>query len=232
MKNRHNAVSDIIRETITKTLHVTRIHEDSTVRGPNQRRLTGESADQKPDLWFRHNGTLVLIEITCPYANGPDTLTDRYQGKRDKYAHLVDECERTFNERVQLITVVVSSLGAILSESKKELKSLLHSKTVLQKMLKKIVVATLRESLVLLNRAMSTGEAPELSDSGPEHDSGEEDAPQRGDELGDNAGDLPNWQRDANLTDSDSEVIPEENPIIDRLFQSDGHSSEHSSDYE
>lgn len=152
-----------------------------------------------------------VIEITIPYANGETTLQERYNGKKEKYRELLTQCEETFNEKVELITVVVSSLGAIFKESKRELKSLLQSKTTLHKMLKKIVIATLRESMLLLDSDTTKDKVTSDDDL---IDDSEEEKEERGDELGDNAGDLPNWQRDIESIDSDSEVIPEENPIF------------------
>ena len=226
MKRRHNAVSDIIRDAITKHSRNTRIHEDSTIRGTDNRRLTGETADLKPDLWFRRGHTLYLVEITIPYANGPTTLEDRYNGKVTKYEALRHDCHTTFGDEVKQVTIVVSSLGAIYKESIKDLKLLLDSKEARQKVWKRIVVATIRESKILLG---GTANADQVSSDDEQMDLSDDDpARQRGDELGDNAGDLPNWQRNVDLSESDGEIIPEDNPVRDRLFHSASDSNESS----
>ena len=201
-KRRHNTICDIIRETLQKKLHVRRIHEDSTLRGLEQQRLPGETGALKPDLWFRHNDTLYIIEVTIPYANGATTLQERYDEKVNKYTALRQEFEDTFGEKVKQLTVVVSSLGAIHKQSKQDLKTIFPEKSVLTRLLKRMVIATLRGSLILLN---SDGEDNLGAHAPTESEEEEQETSQRGDELGENPGDAPNWQRNVPLTDSDSE---------------------------
>ena len=80
------------------------------------------------------------------------------------------------------------------------------------------MVATIRESKILLG---GTANADQSSSDEEHMDISDDDSEiQRGDELGDNAGDLPNWQRNVDLSESDGEIIPEDNPITDHLFNS------------
>ena len=94
-----------------------------------------------------------------------------------------------------------------------------------------MVIATLKGSLLLLN----TGQAREANNEDEHADFAsdeEEDSehPLRGDELGDNPGDAPNWQRDVTLSDSSTEEPPSEEELeYEKLFQSDQDPGSHSS---
>jgi hypothetical protein len=131
---RHNAVVRRIRTKIAEKLHVNPL-ENSTVR-INGARLNDQHLQLlKPDLQFVINNKLHLVEITTPY--GERTQRNQRQGGRvsslalarqqkvEKYTPLVNACAAQFGIQVELFTVVISSLGAIPPETRKDLQILL-----------------------------------------------------------------------------------------------------------
>jgi hypothetical protein len=92
--------------------------------------LSEELRSLRPDLNFvtRTFGSshIVLIDISCPYRRisyGTNTLEKVYLDKKKKYNRLVQETSNIVKIHVEIILIIVSSLGAIHARSLEALRN-------------------------------------------------------------------------------------------------------------
>ena len=152
---RHDAVAAILREYIINNKHCV-VHSNQVVRGRDGARLEGDNTNLKPDLWWWKDDKLFIIEITIPYGMYTDvdgihtsTLSLRRQQKLNKYDSLVNDCKHQFNCDADFSVIILSSLGAIPKETIDELKKLTNTEADWKKLCKRMVMATLRESMCI-----------------------------------------------------------------------------------
>lgn len=152
---RHDAVAAILRDYIINNKHCV-VHSNQVVRGRDGARLEGDNTNLKPDLWWWKDDKLYIVEITIPYGmytdvdgNHTSTLLLRRQQKINKYNSLVNDCKNQFNCDVDFSVIILSSLGALPKETIDELKKLTNTEADWKKMSKKMVMATLKESMCI-----------------------------------------------------------------------------------
>ena len=158
---RHNEIAHIITDGIRNMLRFDTppLNENSTVFIPDEPQLPDRSSRFKPDIWFFTTDahtlkkTVTIIEITCPYAMDTDTPTGRKssldirrEDKLKKYEPLVDDIKSTWNADVSLHVIVVSSLGAITTDTEKELMKIFKTKNRANNIAKRCVVAAIKGS--------------------------------------------------------------------------------------
>jgi hypothetical protein len=139
---RHNRLVEVVRKVIEQIIGEEMIGVCLENAPLNIEGLSETVKMQRPDLTIiRRDGQkkrMELIEITCPYgriAHGQDTLKYSFDYKMNKYQKLVGEVEKITGMRTRVIPIVVSSFGAVYTESMKLLKKLLKCE---DKKLKKI----------------------------------------------------------------------------------------------
>jgi hypothetical protein len=124
MTRHHNKVVDVMRraieEQMANRLH-TRISENTTMRGEG---LSEEMRRLKPDLNFVASTYgmrfTLIIDISCPYgciSYGENTLRKVYVDKLEKYARLAQEIKADQYMLMEIIPVIVSSLGVVHEQS-------------------------------------------------------------------------------------------------------------------
>jgi hypothetical protein len=136
MTKRHNRVVEVVRKAIVENLRnkmYSGIGENVAIE---EEGLSEEVRRLRPDLNFvanfRRTLSTVLIDVSCPFgriSHGVDTLKKVYVDKLAKYADLARELQRLRHMPVQIIPVIVSSLGAVFEDSFKELDELLLCNT-------------------------------------------------------------------------------------------------------
>jgi hypothetical protein len=134
MRYCHNKVVDVVRRTIEDHM-ATRLHsaigDNTTVQDYG---LSDEVRRLRPDLkfvasTFTNGGHFtVLVDVSCSYGRiyyGENTLKKVFVDKLEKCRRLAHELEASRDMRVEIILVIVSSLGAVNPESLEALRTLL-----------------------------------------------------------------------------------------------------------
>jgi hypothetical protein len=124
-----------LRKVIEKNLAadlIAEIHENTPLEVEG---LSEESIRLRPDMWFvrreSNENTLEILEVSCPFGyldEGVSSLKRSFDHKMDKYQHLANEVRALTRMTVKLHPIIVSSLGALYTDSMKCLKSLLKCK--------------------------------------------------------------------------------------------------------
>jgi hypothetical protein len=135
MTDRHNRVVRCLRKVIERNLAtdlIGEIHENTPLQVDG---LSEELTRLRPDMWFvrreNHENTLEILEVSCPFGyldEGVSSLKRSFDHKMDKYQHLANEVTALTRMTVKLHPIIVSSLGALYTDSMKCLKSLLKCK--------------------------------------------------------------------------------------------------------
>ena len=126
--DRHDSIVRYLRDTVQeKRPEYVYAVTDGTVQEVDIQ----ENRLLKPDiqLWTAERDKVILIEVNVPYAKtweGRDSLEDKYNIKVDKYRDLTRELQARGVE-TEFYAVVVSSLGALYSESQKAILQMLRS---------------------------------------------------------------------------------------------------------
>jgi hypothetical protein len=101
------------------------IGENTTIVGES---LTEETQQFRPDLNFIANTFTtrftMIIDISCPYGRisyGENTLQKVYVHMLEKYTRLTREIKADRNMSVEIIPIIVSSLGMVYEQSLKAL---------------------------------------------------------------------------------------------------------------
>ena len=127
-KTRHNMVQRVILEELTRKFGQNKVTIDKGVN-INGQQVAPPFNRLRPDIVVTDEKTIHIVEFTVPYdhlkEDKSEAMVSAYQQKVDKYRDLVIQCRTQFNMKVDLTIVVVSSLGAILKKSIKEVKKLL-----------------------------------------------------------------------------------------------------------
>ena len=137
---RHNAVQAIFRQYLEQEIRgkdVT-IRENSTIT-LDDRGLTGDEGNLKPDLWYIEGNKIVIVEFTIPFGqntkrNGRGeeqemrTLEKARKDKEEKYKTLVNKCQEELGLNTEYYIIVISSLGAMPEETLEELRKIFGTK--------------------------------------------------------------------------------------------------------
>ena len=126
---RHNNIQNIILSYMESRLGKEMHRRTNITVNLEGKHLDEEYKDLKPDIVAWDNDKIILVEFSCPYANvgrNGNTLEKVYKEKASKYQNLVKTCKETYKKKVSLYIVIVSSLGAVYSKSKQELRKLLR----------------------------------------------------------------------------------------------------------
>ena len=150
--NRHNRVQSVIINALKDLPHVSEIHKDSKIPISN---LPEDLKLLRPDVvsWNQNRNKCIIIEISVPYATlnwGQDTLKSVYDTKRNKYARLI-EFVRNEGIEVNFYVIIVSSLGAVLEESRSDIISLVKCKKKAKTLTKKIAANAIIGSMEIWN---------------------------------------------------------------------------------
>ena len=201
-KTRHNAIEKILIEAIRSTTN-----QRLVIRRSTQVRMTGAAAlserNQRlmPDLWYfdRVKNCIQVIEITVPYDSvdddGRSKVAIRREEKIRKYEDLVTEIRNRWEIAAHLHIVVVSSLGTVPKDTKRELLSLLGGDTKLvNEISRSLALAAVRESALIYWGIDPTQQRADNHEVNPAQDDDGE-----------------------NPTDQDEDVDPN---LIARLFES------------
>ncbi|OHT00059.1 hypothetical protein TRFO_33290 [Tritrichomonas foetus] len=133
-----HVIANCIKDTLGP-LDAPPIHENCNVSIANYPDLPDRSKHLKPDIWYSKLINNVLhvwiVEVTCPYAMLTDTATGRISTlhvrrlkKVQKYTPLVEDIELSWNAKVSLAIIVVSSLGVIPKDTFNEIKNITRTK--------------------------------------------------------------------------------------------------------
>jgi sialic acid synthase SpsE len=132
MTRYHNKVISVIRRAIEENMEerlLSEIGDNTVIREED---LLKEVRSLKPDLNFvtRSFGSshTVLIDISCPYRRisyGANILEKVYIDKKEKYSKLAQERSNIQEMHVEIIPIIVSSLGAVHARSLEALRNLL-----------------------------------------------------------------------------------------------------------
>ncbi|KAK8742630.1 hypothetical protein OTU49_001595, partial [Cherax quadricarinatus] len=102
MTQRHNAL-------------VARIKKAAQGRGwrliSENQRVAGALDTGRPDLIITKDGDALMIDVTCPFENGPEAFTEARLRKEEKYAELAAELRQNYH-RVTVEAFIVGSLGS------------------------------------------------------------------------------------------------------------------------
>jgi hypothetical protein len=120
MTRRHNKVVNVVRRA-TEEQMVNRLHsgigENTMMQGEG---LSEETRRFRPDLNFISSTHVtrftVMIDISCPYgriSHREKTLAKVYNDKLEKYARLVQKVKAIRDMLVEIIPVIISSLGTV-----------------------------------------------------------------------------------------------------------------------
>ena len=112
-----------------------------------------ETGRLRPDLWYRKNGTLHIVEVTVPYATpsrGGNTLEMRRREKLEKYQPLMETLTRRPGAAAELHVIVIGSLGAIPKETIKELEKLAPTSLVKRYVKRMAAAAILGSRMIYL----------------------------------------------------------------------------------
>lgn len=95
-------------------------------------RVDEEYRSMRPDIVTWNDNEINIIEISCPYdmldENQQDKMEFTYNTKFNKYKQLAQHCRNIYNRRVNEYVIIVSSLGAIYSKTRKDIRKLLNLK--------------------------------------------------------------------------------------------------------
>lgn len=195
---RHDAIVRILRDFLTSKRMIT--HANQAVHNRDGVRLEGPNASLRPDLWWWNGSKLTIVEVTVPYgmmtSDNDETIPSLLQRRRQKlakYNGLIDDCKQQFNCQAELLVIIVSSLGAIPSETIDDLKKFSNS-NVWKTLAKRMVITAIRESMFIYfkwhpkqkhniddnvddahNTDNDTGNSENMVDNSPVTDSNEAD---------------------------------------------------------
>lgn len=133
---RHNKVQEVICEFLKESGDIVEIHKDKTMHMDN---LPQELSTLRPDIvaWNDGRTKCILVEIGVPYATHNmdcDKLEEVFNIKKNKYLPICNHL-KNLGIKVEHYTVIVSSLGAVYSETLTELRSLTHGNRMAHKTL-------------------------------------------------------------------------------------------------
>ena len=209
---RHNRVMEVIREVITNRDDVEILAEDS--QADVELRL-------KPDLVIRNPEHIVIVDATCPY--GGSILQQTEEGqlikrgrnlekafalKMEKYEPLRRALMSRYGSPVEILPIVVSSLGIIYKRTITEIKRILKvPKKKMAKMLRRLSRTAIEGSYkVWLKRTREQDEGDDDPQGEDQQNQDREDSEEEeGDEEEDIAReDLALWPREAAILYGDA----------------------------
>lgn len=117
--------------------------------------VLGTNASLRPDLWWWNGSKLTIVEVTVPYGmmttdneESISSLLQRRKQKLAKYSGLIDDCKQQFSCQAELLVIIVSSLGAMPSDTIDDLKKITSS-NVWKTIAKRMVITAIRESMFI-----------------------------------------------------------------------------------
>lgn len=144
---RHDAIQQLLLDSIPKnkfrTINVDRVN-------PHHQELGGR--DLRPDIVAEANDSFVVLDVTCPYVNGPTSLQKAAERKIAKYETLcTDICQRT-GKNVQFFPFVVGSLGSYAGGNNSAMEALGIPRKIQTGLRKLVVKAAINGSQKIWNR--------------------------------------------------------------------------------
>ena len=219
-KTRHNAIEQLLIQAIRlSTRQRLVINRSRQVRMASAPRLSQANQRFMPDLWYfdRVNNCIQIIEITVPYDsiddNGKSKLKIRREAKLEKYSPLANEIRAEWQVAVHLHVIVVSSLGTVPKETKRDLLSLFRGDSKLvNDLTRSLALIAVRESALLYWGIARTRGTADNHDVNPaENDEGqrprEEANPTVVDQLFVNNRDMQPGDRNSDAEHSDTNEL-------------------------
>ena len=202
---RHNRVMEVIRDVIANRDEVEILAEDSQV---------DVGLRLKPDLVIRNSEQIVIVDATCSYGGSilqhteggqlikrGRNLEKAFAQKIEKYEPLKRALMDSYRVPVEILPIVVSSLGIVYKGTIMEMKRILKiSKRKLAKTLRKLSRTAVEGSYkIWLTRRKEQNEGDENKQGDDQlHEDREDSEEEEGDEEEDiNHEDLAQWPREA-----------------------------------
>ena len=98
IRERHNNVLN----RLTKAVRFGFVRVDQQV--------PGTSDQSRPDLVIEENNDVTVIDVTCPFDNGPTALSEAEKSKVEKYQHLIPHYS-AIGKKCKVLAFVIGSLG-------------------------------------------------------------------------------------------------------------------------
>lgn len=175
---RHNRVQKTLMEYIRNLRDVEEIYCDKSIPladMPDNLKLL------RPDItvWSNNRKKCLIVEISVPYATinwEIDSLQATYDNKKKKYSELVQHL-RNKGIIVEFYVVIVSSLGAVLEESRKDINSLIKCKYKAKTLIKRISANAIIGSMEIWSDFLKTSSKvqPHSSDNVEDYFSDDQD---------------------------------------------------------
>jgi hypothetical protein len=128
----HNRLVRVLKEAVLKFVDGnvrSDIHENTAI---GQEGLPDGLKSLRPDMVFEREGragrAMEILEFSCPYgyvSHERDTLATVYERKKAKYGDLATALRGLRQQPVNVTAIIVSSMGAVYSQSLKELRKIL-----------------------------------------------------------------------------------------------------------
>ena len=139
---RHNAVQAVFRDHLERKIIRNKdvvIRENCTI-SKGEQRLSGEERDLKPDLWYIKGNEITIVEFTIPFGQNTTeridgeiietrTLERARKQKENKYKTLVEKCQTELGLETRYFTIIISSLGAMINETRNALREIFGEKS-------------------------------------------------------------------------------------------------------
>ena len=145
---RHNRIQDLLLSAIPDG-HFRSIREDTV--NTDHRELSGQ--DLRPDVVAtRHDGSTVVLDVTCPYVNGPLSLQNAAERKLTKYEELCTNIADSSGKRVDFFPFVVGSLGCYSRYNQQAMNALGIPRSAQRRLAKHVVTAAINGSHKIWSR--------------------------------------------------------------------------------
>ena len=99
IRTRHNKIVTRITEAVR--------HGSITT----DRTIAASGLSLRPDIVVEEDDRILIIDVTCPFDNGPDALEEAAETKRLKYQPLKEHCDTT-GKHCEILPFVIGSLGS------------------------------------------------------------------------------------------------------------------------
>jgi hypothetical protein len=172
MTERHNRVGRVVKEAVLKFVGRnlrSDIHQNTAI---GQEGLSDGLKSLRPDMVFEREGragrAMEIREFSCPYgyvSHERDTLATVYEQKKAKYSDLANALRGLRQQPVNVTAIIVSSMGAVYSQSLKELRKILGcSNREMQKLGRRMSDAAITGSFKIWRKCAQRTERDAIGD--------------------------------------------------------------------
>ena len=145
---RHNRIQDLLIASIPMN-HFRSVRLDCV--NDDHHELSGDVL--RPDVVAtRHDGSTVVVDVTVPYVNGPQSLQRAAERKLAKYEELATNIMQRSGKEVNLFPFVVGSLGSYSQYNQPAMDALGIPRRVQRGLAPQLVTAAINGSCKIWNR--------------------------------------------------------------------------------